>query len=319
MLRYTIRRFFELLLTLFLIASATFFLLEAVPGDPLTERADHLPEASRAALYQRYGLDKPIMERYALTMKKMCMGDFGESFVYAGQTVTGLLKTRLPVSARLGIQQMLLGVSVGLLLGIAAAMKRGTWVDYSVVTLSVLFISIPHLIFGLMLQKIFAGTLRWLPTIGWPSGADLWFGGWKYTILPTLTGCFSYIATYARLLKTSMLDVVNQEYVLTAESKGLSQGQIIRRHILRNAFIPVMTQLPMSVAMCITGSFFIESIYAIPGIGQYYVTAVNNQDLSIVLGETVLISILYILVLFVTDILYVVVDPRIQLPGKKRR
>lgn len=319
MLRYTIRRFFELLLTLFLIASATFFLLEAVPGDPLTERADHLPEASRAALYERYGLDKPIMERYALTMKKMCMGDFGESFVYAGQTVTGLLKTRLPVSARLGIQQMLLGVSVGLLLGIAAAMKRGTWVDYSVVTLSVLFISIPHLIFGLMLQKVFAGTLRWLPTIGWPSGADLWFGGWKYTILPTLTGCFSYIATYARLLKTSMLDVVNQEYVLTAESKGLSQGQIVRRHILRNAFIPVMTQLPMSVAMCITGSFFIESIYAIPGIGQYYVTAVNNQDLSIVLGETVLISILYILVLFVTDILYVVVDPRIQLPGKKRR
>lgn len=319
MLRYTIRRFFELLLTLFLIASATFFLLEAVPGDPLTERADHLPEASRAALYERYGLDKPIMERYALTMKKMCMGDFGESFVYAGQTVTGLLKTRLPVSARLGIQQMLLGVSVGLLLGIAAAMKRGTWVDYTVVTLSVLFISIPHLIFGLMLQKVFAGTLRWLPTIGWPSGADLWFGGWKYTILPTLTGCFSYIATYARLLKTSMLDVVNQEYVLTAESKGLSQGQIVRRHILRNAFIPVMTQLPMSVAMCITGSFFIESIYAIPGIGQYYVTAVNNQDLSIVLGETVLISILYILVLFVTDILYVVVDPRIQLPGKKRR
>ena len=138
-------------------------------------------------------------------------------------------------------------------------------------------------------------------------------------MLPTLTGCFSYIATYARLLKTSMLDVVNQEYVLTAESKGLSQGQIIRRHILRNAFIPVMTQLPMSVAMCITGSFFIESIYAIPGIGQYYVTAVNNQDLSIVLGETVLISILYILVLFVTDILYVVVDPRIQLPSKKRR
>lgn len=319
MLRYTIRRFFELLLTLFLIATATFFLLEAVPGDPLTERADHLPEASRAALYQRYGLDKPIMERYVLTMKKMCMGDFGESFVYAGQTVTGLIKTRLPVSARLGIQQMLLGVSVGLLLGIAAAMKRGTWVDYTVVTLSVLFISIPHLIFGLLLQKFFAGTLRWFPTIGWPSGSELWFGGWKYTVLPTLTGCFSYIATYARLLKTSMLDVVNQEYVLTAESKGLTQGQIIRRHILRNAFIPVMTQLPMSVAMCITGSFFIESIFAIPGIGQYYVTAVNNQDLSIVLGETVLISILYILVLFITDILYVVVDPRIQLPSKKRR
>ena len=282
--RYLIRRFAELILTVFLIATATFFLLEAVPGDPLTQRADHLPEQTRTALYQRYGLDKPVMERYLITMKKMCKGDFGESFVYAGQTVTGLLKTKLPVSARLGIQQMLLGVTLGLLLGIVAAMKRGTFIDYLIVGLS-----------------------------------DLWFGGWKYTVLPTLTGCFSYIATYTRLLKTSMLDVVNQDYVLTAESKGLSKAAIIRKHILRNSFIPVMTQLPMSVAMCITGSFFIESIFSIPGIGQYYVTAVNNQDLSIVLGETVLLSILYIAVIFITDILYVFVDPRIQMPGKRSK
>ena len=118
--RYLIRRFAELILTVFLIATATFFLLEAVPGDPLTQRADHLPDQTRTALYQRYGLDKPVMERYLITMKKMCKGDFGESFVYAGQTVTGLLKTKLPVSARLGIQQMLLGVTLGLLLGIVA-------------------------------------------------------------------------------------------------------------------------------------------------------------------------------------------------------
>jgi oligopeptide transport system permease protein len=318
MAKYLIRRFFELILTIFLIATATFFLLEAVPGDPLSERADKMTVESRAIMYEKYGLDKPVLERYLLTMKKLCKGDFGESFVYAGQTVSGLLRDRLPVSARLGIQQMLLGVTVGLLLGILAAVKRGTFIDYLVVVLSVLLISIPHLIFGLMLQKIFAGTLKVLPTIGWPSGKELWFGGWKYTVLPTLTGCFSYIATYARLLKTSMLDVINQDYVLTAESKGLSRSAIVRRHILRNSFIPVMTQLPMSVAMCITGSFFIESIFSIPGIGQYYVTAVNNQDLSIVMGETVLLAILYIIVLFVTDILYVVVDPRIALPGSRR-
>lgn len=316
--RYIVRRFLEMLLTLFLIATATFFLLEAVPGDPLSQRADKLPVQSREVMYKRYGLDKPVMERYLITMKNMAKGDFGESFVYAGQTVGGLIHDRLPVSARLGIQQMLLGVTVGLLLGILAAMKRGTIADYTVVAFSVLLISIPHLIFGLMLQKIFAGNLRWFPTIGWPSGDELWFGGWKYTVLPTLTGCFSYIATYARLLKTSMLDVVNQDYVLTAESKGLSRGRIIRKHILRNSFIPVMTQLPMSVAMCITGSFFIESIFAIPGIGQYYVTAVNNQDLSIVLGETVLLALLYIVVLFITDLLYVVVDPRISMPGRKK-
>ena len=216
------------------------------------------------------------------------------------------------------VQQVLAGITIGLLLGILAAMRRGSFWDYMVIALSVLLISIPNLIFGLMLQKIFAGNLKVLPTIGWPAGKDLWFGGWEYTILPTLTGCFSYIATYARLLKTSMLDVINQDYVLTAESKGLSRGQIIRRHILRNSFIPVITQLPMSVAMCITGSFFIESIFSIPGIGQYYVTAVNNQDLSIIMGETVIIAALYIGVLFITDLLYVVVDPRISLTGKSR-
>ena len=319
MVKYIIRRFVEMVLTLFIIATATFFLLEAVPGDPLTQRADHLPQQSRDALYARYGLDKPVMERYLTQMGNMLHGEFGESFVYAGQTVSGLLHDRLPVSARLGIQQMLLGVIVGLLLGILAAVKRGTIADYLVVGLSVLLISIPHLVLGLLLQKVFAGELHWFPTIGWPSGKDLWLGGWEYTVLPTLTGCFSYVATYARLLKSSMLDVVNQDYVLTAESKGLSRGRIIRKHILRNSFIPVMTQLPMSVAMCITGSFFIESIFSIPGIGQYYVTAVNNQDLSIVLGETVLLALLYIIVLFVTDILYVVVDPRIALPSSSSR
>ena len=156
MIKYIIRRFVEMVLTLFIIATATFFLLEAVPGDPLTQRADHLPEQSREALYARYGLDKPVMERYLTQMGNMLQGDFGESFVYAGQTVSGLIHDRLPVSARLGIQQMLVGVIVGLLLGILAAVKRGTIADYLVVGLSVLLISIPHLVLGLLLQKVFA-------------------------------------------------------------------------------------------------------------------------------------------------------------------
>ena len=318
MVKYLIRRMAEMILTLFLIATATFFLLEAVPGDPLTQRADKLSPSVKENLYKKYGLDKPMMERYVITMKGICVGDFGESFVYAGQTVQGLIKDRLPVSARLGFQQVILGVTAGLLLGILAAIKRGTIADYMVIALSVLLISVPHLIFGLLLQKIFAGNLKMFPTIGWPVGKDLWLGGWEYTVLPTLTGCFTYVATYARLLKTSMLDVINQEYVLTAESKGLSNAAIIRKHILRNSFIPVITQLPMSIAMCITGSFFIESIFSIPVIGQYYVTAVNNQDLSIIMGETVILAALYVVVLFITDLLYIVVDPRISLTGKSR-
>ncbi|WP_079427596.1 ABC transporter permease [Clostridium oryzae] len=317
MKKYAIRRFLEMLLTLFTVATATFFLLAIVPGDPLTERTEKLPPQIRQNLYKKYGLDKPIMERYVITMKGLLHGNFGESILYPGQTVQSIIKEKLPASARLGLQQMVLGISLGLLLGIIAAMKRGTWIDYSIVTSAVLVISIPQLIFGLWLQKIFAGQLDLFPVIGWPKGKDLWLGGWKYTVLPTITGCFVYLATYARLLKTSMLDVVNNDYILTAKSKGLTNRQIIFKHTLRNSFIPIITILPMSVGMCITGSFFIERVFSIPGIGMYYVDAVNGRDLPIIMGQTIILSAMYIVIIFITDLLYTAVDPRIRISGGK--
>lgn len=316
MLKYTVRRFFEMILTLFIIATATFFMLEAVPGDPLGERVDRLPQAVVDNLYHKYGLDKPTMERYVITMKGMLKGDFGESVRMAGYDINRLLDETLAPSARLGIQSILVGVTLGLFLGIIAAMFKGTWVDHLVVFFSVLMISVPTLIFGLLLQKYVAGTLGLFPVIGWPRGDDLWFGGWKYTVLPTLTGCFSYVATYSRLLKTSMLDVINQDYILAARAKGLSEPQIVRRHILRNAFIPIITVLPMSVAFAMTGSFFIEKIYSIPGFGRYFIESIQARDLSIVLGQTVLMAILYVSVVFLVDILYTVADPRIRVGGK---
>lgn len=317
MLKYTCRRFLAMILSLFIIATATFFLLAAVPGDALSVRAERLPEKTREALYRKYGLDKPVLERYIITMKGLLVGDFGESIIYPGETIQTIIKEKLPVSARLGLQQLLLGVTVGLLLGIIAAMKKGTWVDYTIVVFSILLISIPPLIFSILLQKVFAGSLGWFPIIGWPK-ENIWFGGWKYTVLPTLAGCFSYIASYSRLLKASMLDVMNQDYILTAESKGLSKWQVIRRHVLRNSFIPILTNLPMSVAMCITSSFFIEKIFAIPGIGMYFINAVSGRDLTIIMGQTILMAALYIFVIFITDILYTVVDPRIRIQGKGR-
>lgn len=307
-----------MIFTLFVIATATFFLLAAVPGDALTARADKMPEQIKENLYRKYGLDKPILERYVITMKGLLKGDFGESIIFEGETVPSILKTKGPISIRLGVQQLILGVGIGLIFGVLAAVKKGTWVDYLVVTLSIILISVPHLIFGMLLQKVFAGTLRWFPVIGWPKGDELWFGGWKYTVLPTLTGCFVYIASYARLLKTSMLDVMNQDYILTAESKGLSRWQVIRKHVIRNSFIPIITNLPMSIAMCITGSFFIEKIFSIPGIGLYYVNAVSGRDVTIVMGQTVIIAAMYIVVVFMTDILYTVVDPRIRIRGGKK-
>lgn len=318
MTRYVIRRFFEMILTLFIIATATFFILAAVPGDPLTERAEKLPPQIRENLYAKYGLNKPIMERYVLTMKGLAVGDFGESIIYPGQTVQSIIKDKLPASARLGIQQLVLGVVVGLALGIVAAMRKGTWIDYTIITTAILLISVPSLIFSIGLQKVFAGNLGWFPVIGWPKGKDLWFGGWKYTILPTLAGCFGFIAMYARLLKTSMLDIINQDYVLTAKSKGLSPKQVVFRHILRNSFIPIITILPMQIAMCITGSFFIERVFSIPGLGMYFITAVNARDLPIVMGETVIIAAMYIIMVFFTDFFYTLVDPRIRVRGGKR-
>lgn len=316
MLKYTIRRFLEMILTLYIIATATFFMLEAVPGDALSARVERLPVAVAENMYHKYGFDKPTLERYAITMKAMLHGDFGESVRMPGYDIHKLLEETLAPSARLGLQCIIVGISLGLLLGILAAMFKGTWIDYLVVFFSVLMISVPTLIFGLLLQKYVAGELGWFPIIGWPKGKDLWFGGWKYTVLPTLSGCFSYVATYSRLLKTSMLDVINQDYVLAARAKGLSEPQIVRRHILRNAFIPVITVLPMSVAFALTGSFFIEKIYAIPGFGRYFIESIQARDLSIVLGQTVLMAILYVAVVFLVDILYTVVDPRIRVGGK---
>ena len=243
MIKYIFRRFLELLLALFLIATATFFLTAAAPGDPLVSRTMSLPQASRDAMYAKYGLDKPLMQRYVITMKGMLHGDFGESVVYEGQTLQDIIREKLPVSARLGLQSLIFGVLVGLFLGVIAAVKRDTWIDRAIVVFAVLLMSVPELVLGLVFQKYFAGTLKWFPVIGWPSGKELWLGGWKYTILPMLSGALLHIATYSRLLKTSILDVLDQDYILTARSKGLSEPKIVWSHIMRNSFIPIVTRL----------------------------------------------------------------------------
>ncbi len=305
-----------MIVTLFVIATATFFLLAAVPGDPLSDRVEKLPEETRINMYKKYGLDQPVLQRYVTTMKSMLKGDFGESIRMPGYDITRLIRETMPISARLGIQTILVGVLVGLLLGILAALFRGSWVDYTIMFFAILMISVPILIFALLLQKYVAGDLGLLPVIGWPSGSEQWFGGWEYTVLPTLSGCFTYIAMYARLLKTSMLDVVNQDYILTARSKGLSEPKIVFRHLLRNSFIPVITVLPMSIAGAITGSFFIERVFSIPGFGRYFIEAVQARDVSIVLGQTVIMSAIYVVLIFLVDILYTLLDPRIRLSGK---
>ncbi len=313
MLKMIVKRGIELLLSLFLIATATFFLLSAIPGDALSAQTDRLPEDARQQVYKNSGLDKPVLERYVITVKNMAHGEFGESIVTPGQTLSSALKEKLPASARLGIQQMILGIPLGLLLGILAAVYKNTWVDRSVTVVSLLLMSVPSLVLGLLLQSFFGGRLGLFPIIGWPEGSEQWLGGWNFTILPTIAGGIGYIAVYARLLKNSMLDVLSSDYIQTAYAKGLSGRKVVMRHVVRNAFIPLITSLPVTIAFGITGSVFIESIFVIPGIGQFFVQALTNRDVPIILGETVFLAAIYIVALFITDILYSLVDPRIKL------
>ena len=289
MTRYVLRRFVEMVITLYLIGTATFFLLSAVPGTAIDRKIEKLPEQTKQIVIAKYGFDKPVVERYFITLKNYIVkGEFGESLVHAGDTISSIVKNKMPVSARLGIQQIVVGVMI--------------------------LASVPSLVLSLLLQKYLAkGAILNLPIIGWPKGADLWFGGWKYTIIPTLAGAGSYLAYYARLMKTSMLDSINQDYTLTARSKGLSEVTIVRKHVLRNSFIPIITVLPVAISGVISGSFFIERVFAIPGAGQYFIQAANDRDIPILMGLTLLYALIYLIAIFITDILYTVVDPRIRL------
>ena len=300
--KYITRRFFEMIITLFLIGTATFFLLGAIPGTAIDKKIQKLPEATKQVVIEKYGYDKPIVERYFITLKNYIVNqEFGESIVRAGDTVSSIVKAKMPVSARLGIQQILVGVTLGLLLGIIAAMNRGKIVDYIILVGAMLFASVPPLVLSLLLQKYMAkGAIFNLPIIGWPKGDELLFGGWKYTILPTLAGAGTYLAYYTRLMKTSMLDSINE-------------FAIVRKHVFRNSFIPIITVLPVAISGVISGSFFIERVFAIPGAGQYFIQATTDRDVPILMGLTLLYAAIYIIAIFISDILYTVVDPRIRL------
>ena len=293
-----------MVLTLFLVASGTFFLLSAVPGNALSQKINKLPAATQERVLAKYGYDKPVLERYVVTLKNYIVNrDFGESIVQAGDTVSGIISSKLPVSARLGLQQIVIGVTLGILLGTIAAMKRNTIIDYIILVGSMLLKSVPVIVLALLLQKYLTkGAVFDFPIVGW-----------KYTILPTIAGAGIYLAYYCRLTKTSMLDCINQEYTLTARSKGLSEANIVRKHVLRNSFIPIVTVLPVTVSGIMEGAFFIENVFAIPGIGKYFISAVNQRDVPIVMGLTIFSATIYIIAIFITDILYTLVDPRINL------
>lgn len=309
-----LKRLFSMFLTLFVVITIVFFLIRMVPGDPLASMARNLPEQVKANFYAEYGLDKPLITQYFIYMKHLLHGDFGESLVYLGQPIKEIILRAIPPSMVINIHALLWGVTTGIGLGILAAYKRGKWPDHLVMFIAILGVSIPSFVLATALQYLFSVQLNWLPTIGWTSEPGM--KQFKYSIMPTIALSFGIIAVYSRYMRASVLDVLNQDYILTAKAKGVSGFSLAYKHVLRNSFIPAITILGPQIAGIIVGSFVIESIFGIPGFGQVYVSAITNRDFTQILGQTVIINALYIFSLFVVDIVYGLVDPRIRVFNK---
>lgn len=304
MLRYTLKRFLSMLVTLFLVATVTFFLMHAVPGQPF-ELTRETPDSVRQALEAKLGLDKPLIEQYFIYMRNLLHGDFGISMKYKGQSIIGEVTSGMPISAVIGFGGVLVGCIIGAVLGAVAALKNKGAVDYIVIILAILGVSVPNFVFGSLIQRYFAVEWKLFPIQGWKT--------WQCAILPIMAAAFTNIAYYARMLRSSMLDVMGQDYIYTARSKGLSEAQVVRGHMLRNSFLPLVTSLGPMCAGVLTGNFVIEKIFNIPGIGQSMILAIQNTDYTMIMGLTIIFAFISIVCYFLVDIVYGLVDPRIRI------
>lgn len=307
--KYILKRVLYMLITLFFVVTVTFFLMRSIPGDPLASMARNLPDQTRENYYTKYGLDKPLFEQYLTYLENLLHGDLGESLVYPGRSVTETIASTSPVSGLTGGIALVIGVLLGVMLGIIAALYKNRWPDYLVMFIAILGITIPVFVLASLLQYFFSVQLGVLPTSGW--------GEPKHLIMPVIVLCFSTIATYARYIKSSMLDVLGQDYILTAQAKGLSQSQVIRRHVLRNSLLPAITILAGRIVGIFTGAFVVEKMFSIPGIGFYYISSINNNDYSMTMGVTIFYAALFVVMQLIVDIVYTLVDPRIRLSDDK--
>ncbi|MBU3146489.1 ABC transporter permease [Clostridium sp. CF012] len=311
MFKFILKRLGYMFVTLWIVATITFMLIHAIPGDPLAGMARKLPEQIRANFMSKYGLDQPVIVQYGRFMKNIVFhGDLGESLAYPGRKVTDVIKLHAPVSARLGIQAISMGFFIGVSLGIIAAFNRGRWPDYLVMFIAILGISIPNFVMAALLQYFFTVQHTWLPTTGW--------GGFEYTILPSIALSFTSVATYARYMRANTLDIIGQDYILTAKSKGITKLSLVWKHVIRNAILPAITILGPQVAHMFVGAFVIESIFSIPGFGFNFVTSITDRDFTMIMGQTVFLCTLVIIAYVLVDILYGLIDPRIRLTGEKR-
>lgn len=303
MLAYTVRRILWTIPVLFVIATVTFFLMHQVPGGPWT-REKKLPKSAVDTLNRQYGLDKPLFEQYGRYLLNTVRLDFGNSYKSPSRSVADIIKEGMATSAILGGLAALLSIVVGTALGVLAALNQNGPLDYLSVFLATIGAATPSFILAIFMILLFSVKLGWLPTGGW--------GGPKEAIMPVLALAALPIAYIARVMRSSMLEVMRQDFVRTARAKGLTEQTVVWRHTMKNALIPVITLIGPLVAGLVTGSFIVEFLFGLPGIGKQFVTSISARDYSVIMGTTLLYAGVVALGNLVVDLLYAVVDPRIR-------
>ncbi len=304
MFRYVIRRLLWMIPVLFFISVITFALAHAVPGGPF-DREKRLPAEIIANLEKYYGLDQPVWKQYVDYMNRAVLHlDFGPSYKSRTRRVNDIFRDHLPISAQLGLVSLVLALGIGVPLGILAALKQNSIWDYVSMGLAIFGVSVPAIVFGPLLILLFALTLGWLPVAGWGTPAKM--------VMPALALGVRESAIIARLTRASMLQVIREDYIRTARAKGLAERAVMVRHALKNAFIPVATILGPMFAALVTGTFVVEQIFAIPGMGKYFITSITNRDYPVVMGTILLYAVFLILANLAVDLTYAFLDPRIR-------
>jgi oligopeptide transport system permease protein len=303
MSRYIVRRLLWIIPVLFAVSVLTFLLMHAVPGGPWA-REKALPQATVDMLNAKYGLDQPIYIQYITWAGNLVQGNLGPSYKYIDRTVNDIVSEGIWTTVQLGLMAFALSVALGIPLGILAALGHNRWPDYLSTGVSMVGIAMPSFVLALILVVFFGVTLKLLPTGGW-KGPETW-------ILPTIALAGFPIAVIARYTRASMLEVTRKDYIRTAHSKGLDGRDVVSRHMIRNALIPVVTILGPTLAFLVTGSFIIETIFGIPGVGRYYITAISQKDYGVLMAMTVLYAFAVAFLNVVVDVLYAYIDPRIR-------
>jgi len=305
MLKFIIKRLLEAIPTLLVLITVSFFMMRFAPGNPFSSERK-LPPEVMANIEAKYGLDKPVSEQYLVYLKNLAKGDLGPSFKYKDFTVNELVHQSFPVSAKIGGIAFILAVLVGVGFGIMAALRQNTWLDYLLMSTAMFGVVVPSFVLAPVLTLIFAIALHWLPAGGWQNGQL------PYMVLPVIGMMMYYVSAIARIMRGSMIETLNANFIRTAKAKGLPMYYIILHHALRPAMLPVVSYLGPAFVGIITGSVVIETMFGLPGIGQLFVNGALNRDYSMVMGLTILVGALTILFNAVVDILYAVIDPKIR-------